>query len=144
MRTSTAPYRGWLTGAALPAVHVLSWPGACAVIVTVFGTLVYRLLAERARRKTLEAAFRAAPPDTVVIQDAWPGGPAMRIWIGGAGPPAHDQDGEHRRAAAVSAPAWKASRRARRGTTRAGVGPPDGRDPCVGPASDGGPAAGAS
>lgn len=82
MRTSTAPHRGWLEGATLSAVHVLSWPGACAVIVTVFGILVYRLLAERARRKTLEATYRYAPAKTVVVQDAGPGGPAMWIWVG--------------------------------------------------------------
>src|SRR4029077_11957907 len=81
IKTSTPPHRGWLTGAALSAVHVLSWPGACAVIVSVFGILVYRLLAERARRKTLEATFRAAPPNTVVVQDGGPGRPAMRVRV---------------------------------------------------------------
>ena len=82
IKTSTTPHRGWLTGAALSALHMLSWPGACAMIVSMFGILVYRLLAERARPKTLEATFRAAPPNTVVVQDAGAGGPAMRIWIG--------------------------------------------------------------
>lgn len=82
MRTSTALHRGWPVGAVLSAGHVLSWPGACAVIVTVFGILVYRLLAERARRKTLEATYRFAPGKTVVVQDVGPGGPPMWIWIG--------------------------------------------------------------
>jgi hypothetical protein len=84
MRTSTAPYQGWLAGAVLSVVHVLSWPGACAAVVTVFGILVYRLLAERARRKTLETTYRFAPAKTVVVQDVGPGGPAMWIWIGEA------------------------------------------------------------
>lgn len=77
-----AHHRGWLEGAALFAVHMVSWPGACMVIVTAFATLAYRLLAERERRKTLETTYRYAPARTVVVQDDGPGGPPMRIWVG--------------------------------------------------------------
>jgi len=82
MTTSTAPHRGWLEGAALSAAHMVSWPDACAVIVTVLAILAYRLLAERERRKTLEATYRYAPAKTIVVQDDGPGGPPMRIWVG--------------------------------------------------------------
>jgi hypothetical protein len=82
MATSTAHHRGWLEGAALFAVHVVSWPAAGAVVMTVLAVLAYRLLAERERRKTLEATYRYAPPKTVVVLDDGPGGPPMRIWVG--------------------------------------------------------------
>jgi hypothetical protein len=82
MTSSTARHRDWLEGTALFAVHVVSWPAVCAVIVIVLATLAYRLLAERERRKTLEATYRYAPPKTVVVLDDGPGGPPMRIWVG--------------------------------------------------------------
>ena len=68
--------------ATLVAVHVASWPGACAVMVTIFGFLAYRLLAERGRRRTLEATYRYAPAGTAVVQGDGPGGPPMWIWVG--------------------------------------------------------------
>src|ERR1035441_2503586 len=83
MTTSRLSHRGWLEGSALFAMHMASWPSACAVMVTVFAILAYRLLAERERRKTLEATYRYAPAKTVVAQDDRGGGPAMRIWVGG-------------------------------------------------------------
>jgi hypothetical protein len=98
MRTSTAPHRGWLEGTALFAVHVVSWPAACAVIVTVLAVLAYRLLAERERRKTLEATYRYAPPKTVVALDDGPGGPPMRVWVG---------EGERPQPPVVSVPALR-------------------------------------
>jgi hypothetical protein len=82
MKMSAVPHRGLLESAVATATHAASWPAACAVTVTVAGILAFRLLAERARRKTLETTYRYAPPRTVVIQDQGPGGPAMRIWVG--------------------------------------------------------------
>jgi hypothetical protein len=52
------------------------------VIVIMFARLIYRLLAERERRRTLEATYRYAPPGTVVVQGEGPGGPPMWIRVG--------------------------------------------------------------
>lgn len=68
---------GWAVGPAVLLAHAISWWAACAMIVVTFGTLAYRMLAERERRKTLEAAYRHAPRGTTVVQDEGPGGPPM-------------------------------------------------------------------
>jgi hypothetical protein len=73
---------GLAASPALFLTHVVSWWEACAVIVVWFGTLVYRLLAERERRKTLEATYRYAARGTVVVQGEGPGGPPMWIRVG--------------------------------------------------------------
>jgi hypothetical protein len=78
---------GWATGPAALLAHAISWWAACAVIVVAFGTLAYQVLAERERRKTLEAAYLHAPRGTIVVQGEGPGGPPMWIRIGD-GPPA--------------------------------------------------------
>jgi hypothetical protein len=62
------------------AVHVLAWPYTAAILAA---TAVYRLLAERARRKTLVDLVSRAPADTIVVMEKGPGGPAMWIKVGG-------------------------------------------------------------
>jgi hypothetical protein len=79
---STVPARGWVERAAPVVAHVVSWWVAAAVLLVTFGILTYRLLAERARRKTLEATYRYAPAGTVVVQGEGPGGPPMWIRVG--------------------------------------------------------------
>jgi len=66
------------TGAA--AVHVLAWPYTAAVLTV---TAVYKLLAERARRKTLVDLVLHAPTGTIVVMERGPGGPAMWVRVGG-------------------------------------------------------------
>ena len=82
VRMSAVPGRGWVERAAPIVAHAVSWWAAGAVIVVTFGILAYRLLAERARRKTLETTYRYAPAGTVLIQGEGPGGPAMWIEVG--------------------------------------------------------------
>jgi len=74
------------TGAALFSAHVVSWEGTCAVLVASAAILIYRLLAERGRRKTLEITYRYAPHKTVLVLGEGPGGPAMWIQVGGQQP----------------------------------------------------------
>jgi hypothetical protein len=78
MTTLTA---GWWAVASTgsKAVHVLTWPYSAAVLVA---TAVYRLLAERARRKTLVELVTHAPTGTIVVMEKGPGGPAMWITVG--------------------------------------------------------------
>jgi hypothetical protein len=52
------------------------------VIVLAFGFLGYRLLAERGRRKTLEATYQAAPGGTIVELGGGPAGPPMIVRVG--------------------------------------------------------------
>jgi hypothetical protein len=76
---------GWTGGwgaaasAGASAVHVLAWPYTAVVLVV---TAAYRLLAERARRKTLVDLVSHAPADTIVVMEKGPGGPAMWIKVG--------------------------------------------------------------
>jgi hypothetical protein len=77
---SSRPVVGRVT--LLLAAHVLTWWSAVAMVIVIFGILVYRLLAERARRKTLESTYRYAPAGTIVVQGEGPGGPPMRIRVG--------------------------------------------------------------
>jgi hypothetical protein len=58
---------------------VLAWPYAAAVLAV---TATYRLLAERARRKTLVDLVSRAPGGTIVVMEKGPGGPAMWIKVG--------------------------------------------------------------
>jgi len=68
-----------VVGAGASAVHVLAWPYTAAILAA---TAVYRLLAERARRKTLVDLVSRAPAGTIVVMEKGPGGPAMRVRIG--------------------------------------------------------------
>ena len=71
---------GAVVGAGTAAVHVLAWPYTAAVLAV---TAAYRLLAERARRKTLVDVVSQSPPGTIVVMEKGPGGPAMWIRVGG-------------------------------------------------------------
>jgi hypothetical protein len=71
----------WVVASAgAAAVHVLAWPYT-AVVLAVTGA--YRLLAERARRKTLVELVSHAPAGTIVVMEKGPGGPAMWVRVGG-------------------------------------------------------------
>jgi hypothetical protein len=61
------------------AIHVVAWPYTAAVLAV---TVVYRLLSERARRKTLVDLVSSAPSGTIVVMEKGPGGPAMWVRIG--------------------------------------------------------------
>jgi hypothetical protein len=63
---------------------------ALTVAGVMLAGLAFRLLAERGRRKTLEAAFRA-PANTVVVLDKGPGGPSMWVWVGEGPSPGEPQ-----------------------------------------------------
>jgi hypothetical protein len=69
-----------VASAAASAVRVMAWPYTAVVLVV---TAAYRLLAERARRKTLVDLVSHAPADTIVVMEKGPGGPAMWIKVGG-------------------------------------------------------------
>lgn len=68
---------GWTGGwgatasAGASAVHLLAWPYTTAVLAV---TAAYRLLAERARRKTLVVLVSHAPGGTIVVMEKGPGG----------------------------------------------------------------------
>jgi hypothetical protein len=68
-----------VAGAGVVAVHVLAWPYTAAVLAV---TAVYRLLAERSRRKTLVELISRAPAGTIVVMGKGPGGPAMWLRVG--------------------------------------------------------------
>ncbi len=62
--------------------HVVPWWQTAAAVAIPAGILIYRLLAERVRRKTLETTYRHAPAGTVVVLGEGPGGPPMWIQVG--------------------------------------------------------------
>jgi hypothetical protein len=64
------------------AAHAVSWWAVAGVVAVMFGILLFRLLAERERRKTLETTYRYAPAGTVVELGDGPGGPPMCIHVG--------------------------------------------------------------
>jgi hypothetical protein len=68
-----------LASTAAATVHVLTWPYTAAVLTV---TAVYRLLAERARRKTLVDLVSRAPTGTIVVMEKGAGGPAMWVRVG--------------------------------------------------------------
>ena len=78
MTTLTA---GWpaVASAGAAAVHVLAWPYTAVILAA---AAVYRLLAERARRKTLVDLVSHAPAGTIVVMEKGPGGPAMWVRVG--------------------------------------------------------------
>ena len=70
----------WVVASAgAAAVHVLAWPYTAAVLTA---TAVYRLLAERTRRKTLVDLVSRAPAGTIVVMEKGSGGPAMWVKVG--------------------------------------------------------------
>jgi hypothetical protein len=71
---------GAAAGVGASALHLLAWPYTAAVLAL---TAAYRLLAERARRKTLVDLVSHAPAGTIVVMQKGPGGPAMWIRVGG-------------------------------------------------------------
>lgn len=68
-----------MASAGAVTVHVLAWPYTAAVLAV---TAVYRLLAERSRRKTLVEVVTRAPAGTIVVMEKGPGGPAMWVRVG--------------------------------------------------------------
>ena len=58
---------------------MLAWPYTAVVLAV---TAAYRLLAERARRKTLVELVAHAPVGTIVVMEKGPGGPAMWVRVG--------------------------------------------------------------
>jgi hypothetical protein len=82
MKISTVVVGGGAVSPVLLLAHVVPWWEPCAAGVIVAGILIYRLLAERERRKTLEATYRHAPAGTVVVLGEGPGGPLMWIRVG--------------------------------------------------------------
>ena len=82
MRMSSAPRTGWWVHVALTLARAASWPMAGALAVSVLAQLTFRLLAERARRRTLIELLDHAPGGSVVFQEAGPGGPTMWVWVG--------------------------------------------------------------
>lgn len=71
---------GATASAGAVAVHVAAWPYTAALLTF---RAVYRLLAERARRKTLVELVSHSPAGTIVVMEKGPGGPAMGIRVGG-------------------------------------------------------------
>ncbi len=73
---------GWgaAASAGAAAVHVLAWPYTVALLAV---RAAFRLLAERARRKTLVDLVSHAPAGTIVVMEKGPGGPAMWVRVGG-------------------------------------------------------------
>lgn len=76
--TSLTADRWAVASVGAAAVHVLAWPHA----VVLAATAVYRLLAERSRRKTLVDLISHAPAGTIVVMEKGPGGPAMWVKVG--------------------------------------------------------------
>jgi hypothetical protein len=81
---------GWLEHLGPVAVQVITlvigWPGVCAGVSVVFVALVYRLLAEWQRRKTLLATYLYAPAGTIVVQGHGPAGAPLWVRVGGGSP----------------------------------------------------------
>ena len=59
---------------------MLAWPYTAVVLVV---TAAYRIVAERARRKTLVDLVAHAPAGTIVVMGKGSGGPAMWVRVGG-------------------------------------------------------------
>jgi hypothetical protein len=82
MRLSNAQHQDWAELGAGLLAHAISWPVACAMVTVLLISLGYRVVAERSRRRTLIEVCAYAPSGTVIVLEAGPGGPAMRLWIG--------------------------------------------------------------
>jgi len=70
---------GAMASAGAATVHILAWPYTAVVLAA---AAVFRLLAERARRRTLVDLVSRSPADTIVIMEKGPGGPAMWVRVG--------------------------------------------------------------
>lgn len=81
MRMSTPVTRNWVERMVPFVVHAATWPAALTVAGITLAVLIYRLLAERGRRKTLEATFQA-PAGTMVALGKGPAGPSMWVLVG--------------------------------------------------------------
>jgi hypothetical protein len=90
MRMSTAAGRNWLERIVPFVVHAATWWAVLTVAGVTLAVLIYRLLAERGRRKTLEVAFRA-PAGTVVALGKGPAGPSLWVWVGEGQHPGQQQ-----------------------------------------------------
>ena len=78
---STPATQNWVERTAPFVVHPTTWWTALTVAGIVLTGLAYRLLAERGRRKTLEATFHA-PAGTIVALGKGPAGPSMLVLVG--------------------------------------------------------------
>jgi hypothetical protein len=76
------PPQGWASKIAYLAAHHVTWPRVAAAAFFALAFITYRLLAERARRRTIVAILTTAPAGTVVIQKRGPAGPPLHIWVG--------------------------------------------------------------
>ena len=81
MRMSTPAARNWVDRTVPLVVHAATWWTALTVVGITLAVLIYRLLAERGRRKTLEATFQA-PAGTIVALGNGPAGASMLVWVG--------------------------------------------------------------
>jgi hypothetical protein len=80
------PIAHWaLAGSNAAALHVLTMPWG---VIAVAATALYRLSAERERRRTLIELVTYAPANTVVVMEKGPGGPAVWVRVGDGEPPA--------------------------------------------------------
>jgi hypothetical protein len=80
MKMSTPATWNWVERTASFMVHATTWWTELTVAGMVLIVLFYRLLAERARRKTLQATFQA-PAGTVVALGKGPAGPSMLVLV---------------------------------------------------------------
>ena len=95
VKLTVIPSGWWGSLLAALADHGLTWPQAAVVLGILGAWLIYRLLTERARRKTLTELVERAPKGTVVLQARGAGGPAMRVQVGeGQGPEAERRRAE--------------------------------------------------
>lgn len=79
MRTLNAVGAG--VGVSILTVH-RAWPIGYALVLAGVVRLLHGLLAERARRRTLEVLCERAPIGTLIVQEQGLGGPAMLVKIG--------------------------------------------------------------
>jgi hypothetical protein len=76
----------WLSLAGPLVMHAASWPDLAGILVLLLALSAARLLAERARRKTLVQLVEGAPGGTVMMQGDGLGGPAMWVQVGAGQP----------------------------------------------------------
>jgi hypothetical protein len=81
MEMSSPASRNWVERTAPFMAHAATWWTALTVAGIVLAVLIYRLLAERGRRKTLQATFQA-PAGTMVALGKGPAGPSMLVLVG--------------------------------------------------------------
>jgi len=82
VKLTVGPFGGWGSFLAVITDHALTWPQAAAALGVLCLLLTYRLLTERARRKTLTELIERSPKGTIVLQERGAGGPAMQIKVG--------------------------------------------------------------